>query len=136
VTSALTSVVPLATMPAPVLGGGGGTAITVTVLAAPPGVTSRVIYVVDRQGVNATACPPSGPCFYAINAGTAAGTFSLGTGFGTGDRFYAFQVGANFDIVGDAVPNNLSPTPPLPAQTDVTVSPLTPTAPPGAVVTF
>ncbi|MEA2787409.1 MAG: hypothetical protein QOF71_3513 [Candidatus Eremiobacteraeota bacterium] len=121
-TATMATIVPLATMPAPVLGGGGGTAITVTVLAAPPGVTSRVIYVADRQGANATACPPSGPCFYAINAGTAAGTFSLGTGFGTGDRFYAWQVGANFDIVGDAVPNNLSPTPPLPAQTDVTVS--------------
>lgn len=133
VTAPLTTVVPLATLPAPVLGGGGGTAITVTVLAAPLGVSSRVIYVVDRQGASPTACPSGGPCFFAINAGPAAGTFSLGTNFGTGDRFYAFQVGANFDIVGDAVPNNLNPLPPLPAQTDVTVSPLTPTVGP---VTF
>jgi hypothetical protein len=122
VTAALTTIAPLAALPPPVLGGGGGTAITVTVAAAPVGVTSRVIYVADRQGANATACPPSGPCFYAINAGTTAGTFSLGTGFGTGDRFYTWQVGADFDIVGNAVPNNLSPTPTLPAQTDVTVS--------------
>jgi hypothetical protein len=137
VTAAITSVVPLAALPAPVLGGGGGAAITVTVLAAPPGVTSRVIYIADRQNAtNPIACPSGGPCFFAINAGPAAGTFSLGTNFGAGDRFYAFQVGADFDIVGDAVPNNLSPTPPLPAQTDVTVSPLTPTTPAAAVVTF
>jgi len=134
-TATIATTTPMAAMPAPVLGGGGGTVITVTVGAAPAGATSRVIYVVDRQASSATAvaCPGGGPCFYAINAGTAAGTFSLGTGFATGDMFYAWQVAANWDIVGDAPPGNTSPTPPLPAQTDISVSPITPTVGP---VTF
>ena len=136
-TATMATVVPLPALPAPVLGGGAGTAITVTVGAAPAGVTSRVIYVVDRQAAaSPVACPSGGPCFFAINAGTAAGTFSLGTGFQPGDRFYAYQAGANWDIVGDAPPANASTAPPLPAQTDVTVSPLSPTAPAAAVVTF
>jgi hypothetical protein len=135
-TTATLAAVVLPALPAPVLGGGAGTAITVTVGAAPAGVTSRVIYVVDKQ---ASVLPPtltapvacSGqstntPCFFAINAGTAAGTFNLGTNFTPGDRFYAWQVGADWDIVGGASPVNASPTPTLPAQTDVTVSPPTP----------
>jgi hypothetical protein len=138
-TAALTTIVPLAAMPAPVLGGGGGTAITVTVGPAPAGATSRVIYIADRQVpvnppvTNPVACPAGGPCFFAINAGTAAGVFNLGTGFATGDRFYAWQVAADWDIVGGAPPGNTSPTPTLPAQTDISVSPITPTVGP---VTF
>lgn len=136
-TATLATVVPLAAMPAPVLGGGGGTAITVTVGAAPAGATSRVIYIADRQAVSAVttpvACPAGGPCFFAINAGTAPATFSLGTGFQTGDRFYAWQVAADWDIVGGAPPANTNPTPTLPAQTDISVSPTSPTVGP---VTF
>jgi hypothetical protein len=127
VTSAITTVTPLATILAPVVGGGAGAAITVTVPAAPAGATNRVIYVADR----AAAANPIGNQFFAINAGTAAGTFTVPTStVVTGDRFTAWVVASNFDIVGGAPPTNVSTAPTLPAQTDITVSP------PSAVVPF
>jgi len=127
-TATLASAVPLAAIPAPVVGGGAGAAITVTVAAAPAGATSRVIYVADRAGANSTI----GNQFFAFNAGTAGGTFTLPTStLATGDRFTAWVVAADFDIVGGAPPTNVSTSPALPAQTDITVS--VPSAP---VVTF
>ena len=128
VTAALTSVVPLATVAAPVGSGGGGTGATFTVPAAPPGATARVIYMAVRS-VNAGN--GTVPLFFAFNVGTSATSATLAaSNLVTGDRVYAWVVAADFDIVGNAVPNNLSPTPPLPAQTDVSVSP------PSAAVTF
>lgn len=121
-TATLTTTTPLPVMPPPVVAGGGGAAFTFTVPAAPAGVTSRVIYVADRAGANS-----SSNMFFSFNAGTAAGTFSLAaSNFATGDRVYAWVVGANFDIVGGAPPANLSTTPTLPAQTDVSVSTVSP----------
>ena len=128
VTATLGSVVPLATIVAPVGSGGAGTSVTFTVPAAPAGATSRVIYMAIRS-VNAGT--GTLPLFYAYNVGTSATSATLASSqLVTGDRVYAWVVAADFDIVGNAVPNNLSPTPPLPAQTDVTVSP------PSAAVTF
>ena len=119
VTAALTSVVPLATVAPPVGSGGAGTAVSFAVPAAPPGATARVLYMAIRS-VNS---PTTLPLFYAYNVGTGATTAVLAASqLVTGDRVYAWVVAADFDIVGNAVPNNLSPTPPLPAQTDVSVS--------------
>jgi len=127
-TAALATAVPLAPVVAPVGSGGAGTSVTFTVPAAPPGATARVIYMAIRS-VNAGAGVL--PLFYAYNVGTAATSATLASSqLVTGDRVYAWVVAANFDLVGNAVPNNLSPTPPLPAQTDVSVSP------PSAAVTF
>jgi hypothetical protein len=126
-TATLTTAVPLAAIPAPVVAGGAGAAYTFTVPAAPAGATSRVIYVALRAGANQTA----GNEFFAFNAGTAAGTFTLAaSNFATGDRVTAWVAAANFDIVGGAPPSNVSTSPALPAQTDVTVSP------PSAPITF
>ena len=131
-TATLTSAVPLPPMPGPIVGGGGGAAITVTVGPAPAGVTSRVIYVADR----AAAANPVGNQFFAFNAGVAGGTFTVPvTTVVTGDRFTAWQVGADFDIVGGAAPANTSTAPALPAQTDVTVSPISP-LPPALPIVF
>ncbi|HWT06466.1 MAG TPA: hypothetical protein VN224_11965, partial [Xanthomonadales bacterium] len=128
VTAPLATAVPMAPVVAPVGGGGAGTPVTFTVGAAPPTATARVIYMAVRS-VNAGSGVV--PLFFAFNAGTAPTTVALAaSNLTTGDRVYAWVVAANFDIVGDAVPNNLSPTPTLPAQTDVSVSP------PTAAVTF
>jgi hypothetical protein len=119
-TATLTSLVPLGALTAPVQGGGAGTAVTITVPAAPAGVTSRVIYAAVRPGPSTT----TGVLFFAWNVGPAASTVSIAASNMTaGDRVYSWQVGADFDIVGGAPPTNLSPTPALPAQVDVTVSP-------------
>jgi hypothetical protein len=104
---------------------------TFTVGAAPAGVTSQVLYVVDINA-NSTA-----PTMYAFNAGTAGGTFTLSATsgpknaggvasapFAVGDSVDAYVVGADFDIVGGAPPANTQQSPTLPAQTDVTVSPV------------
>jgi hypothetical protein len=131
-TATLASAVPLAAIPGPVVGGGAGAAITVTVGPAPAGATSRVIYVADR----ASAGSPIGNQFFAFNAGAAGGTFSVPTAtLTTGDRFTAWVVAADFDIVGGAQPGNVSTAPALPAQTDVTVSPISP-LPPALPITF
>ena len=128
VTAALGTAVPLAAVLAPVGSGGAGTSVTFTVPAAPVGATARVIYMAIRS---VTAGSGTAPLFYAYNVGTSATSATLASSqLVTGDRVYAWVVAANFDIVGNAVPNNLSPTPPLPAQTDVSVSP------PSAAVTF
>lgn len=120
-TATLASLAVLPTPVAPVIGGGAGAAFTFTVPAAAAGATSRVIYITDRAGVNNTI----GNEFFAINAGTAAGTFTLAaSNFATGDRISAYTVTADFDIVGGAPPANLNPTPALPAQTDVAVGPV------------
>jgi hypothetical protein len=125
-TAALTVLAPLPTLPAPTTGGGAGTSITLTVPAAPALVTSRVIYAAVRPGPNS-----ANVMFFAWNVGVAPTTVSItSANLATGDRVYAFVVGADFDIVGGAPPTNLNPTPALPAQTDVTVSV------PTAAVTF
>ncbi|HEV2738516.1 MAG TPA: hypothetical protein VGU66_08055 [Candidatus Elarobacter sp.] len=114
-TATMSSVVPLATTTAPVIAepGGAGTAVTFTVAPAPAGATSQVLYVVDQ----------SSGTFFSFNAGTAGGVFSLAAGnFTAGDVLRAYVAAANWDIVGDAPPNNVSTAPPLPAQTDVSIS--------------
>lgn len=117
-TATLSSLTPLPTPATPVIGGGAGAAFTFTLPAAAAGVTSRVIYVTDRAGANNTI----GNEFFAINAGPAAGTFTLpASNFATGDRISAYVVTANFDIVGGAPPSNLTTAPTLPAQTNVAV---------------
>jgi hypothetical protein len=106
-------------------GDGGG---TFTVGAAPAGVSSQVLYVVDISSHDT-------PTMYAFNAGAAGGTFTLSATsgpknaggvpsapFAVGDSVYAYVVGADFDIVGGAPPTNTQQNPTLPAQTDVTVS--------------
>jgi hypothetical protein len=40
----------------------------------------------------------------------------------TGDAFFAWSVGSDWDIAAMIVPNNMSQTPALPAQADVTIS--------------
>jgi hypothetical protein len=131
-TATLASAVPLPAVPGPVSAGGllpgpppVDTPITFTVPAAPAGVTSRVLYVADRAGSNNTI----GNQFFAYNVGAGATTITLSAtstpAIAIGDRLSAWVAGADFDIVGGAPPANTSTAPALPAQTDVTVSPLT-----------
>lgn len=107
---------------------GGGA--TFTTAAAAVGVTGRVLYVVD------VSFDTGSPTMYSFNAGTAAGTFTVGATSGprsgnasgapfcAGDSVYAYVVGADFDIAGLAPPGNTTQAPTLPAQADESVSPV------------
>ena len=134
----LASVVPLAPEAAPVVSPVGVTTTAsctacggaqFVVAPAPAGVTNQILYVVDVNGTT--------PTFYSFNAGAAGGTFVLSptsgprgaSGGGTapfsgGDSLYAFVVGADYDILAAAPPNNSQQVPALPAQTDVVVGPI------------
>jgi hypothetical protein len=117
----LTSLVPLGTEPMPVIAepAAPGGAVTFTIGPAPAGATAQVIYAVDINGASGALT------FYAFNAGTAGGTFTLPAGdFTAGDTVAAWTVGADWDVAGDAPPNNASAAPALPAQTDITISPI------------
>jgi hypothetical protein len=127
VTSTLASAAPLPNEAAPVVtepgGAGTGSAVNFVVAPAPAGTTSQVLYVIDINGNSGATT------FYSFNAGTAGGTFTLpGSTFhpsntgASADVILTYSVAANWDIVGDAPPNNTSPTPPLPANTNITVS--------------
>ena len=119
-TANITNAVPLGTETAPVVAepGGAGHAVTFTVTPAPAGATQQVLYIVGVSGSGAAT-------MYSFNAGAAGGVFTLPpTAFAAGDLVAAYVVGADWDVVGDAVPNNASPTPALPAQTDITISPI------------
>ena len=116
--ASITSVVPMGTVTPVVIAepGSPGTALTFTVAPAPAGATSQVLYVVDQ----------STGTYWSFNAGTAGGVFSLAAGnFTAGDVIRAYVAAANWDIVGDGPPANTSTAPPLPAQTDVSLSTLT-----------
>lgn len=127
-TSTLASAAPLPNEAPPVLaepgGNGTGSAVNFVVAPAPAGTTSQVLYVVDINGASGALT------FYSFNAGTAGGTFTLpGADFhpanadGTNnDAILTYTVAANWDIVGDAPPGNTSQNPPLPANTNITVS--------------
>ena len=126
--STLASAVPLPNEAPPVVAepgaAGTGSAVNFTVGPAPAGASSQVLYVIDINGASGALT------FYSFNAGAAGGTFSLpGSDFhastntgASADAILTYTVGANWDIVGDAPPSNTSPTPPLPANTNVTVS--------------
>jgi hypothetical protein len=103
--------------------------VTVVVPPAGAGSTSQLVYMVDVNGTTNT------PTFYSATVPAAGGTVVLSPTSGpktpsgagtppvaTGDAFFAWSVGSNWDIAAAAVPNNLSPAPALPAQTDVTIS--------------
>jgi hypothetical protein len=117
-TATLSSTVPMGNV-APVVvaqpGGAGTSGLTFTVAPAPAGATAQVLYVVNQSTAT----------FWSFNAGTTGGVFSLANSGGAGDVIRAYAVAANWDIVGDAAPNNTSPAPPLPAQTNVSVSVVT-----------
>lgn len=120
VTASLASAVVLGTEAPPVVAeaGGAGTAVTFTVAPAPAGASQQVLYVVDVRADGT-------PVMYSFNAGAAGGVFTLpAASFAAGDLVGAYVVGADWDIVGGAAPNNASPAPSLPAQTDVTISPI------------
>ncbi len=44
--------------------------------------------------------------------------------FATGDAVVAYVLGADYDVLGLAPPGNTQQSPALPAQADITVSPL------------
>ncbi len=114
-TATLTNPVPLGNVAAPVVAEptSPGGALTFTVAPAPAGATSQVLYIVDQSTAT----------FYSFNAGVAGGVFTLpAADFAAGDVVRSYAVAADWDIVGDAVPNNLSPAPALPAQTDTSIS--------------
>jgi hypothetical protein len=133
-TASISTIVPLGTEPAPPIAevlappATAGGPVTFTVGPAPTGATQQVLYVVDINGATGALT------FYSFNAGAAGGTFSLPAADfhpanstvppTTNDTAVAYVVGANWDVVGDAAPNNTSPAPPLPAQTDITISPI------------
>lgn len=113
-TAPLNTLAPLPTLATPVVAepGGAGTAVTVTVAPAPAPVTQQVLYVYNQT---------SGQ-FFSFNA-TPGGTFTLSaSNFTAGDTIRAYLAGADWDIIGNAPPNNSSQTPTLPTQTDVTFS--------------
>jgi hypothetical protein len=128
-TATLTSVVPMATEATPVIAEPTtpGGAVNFVVTPAPAGAVSQVLYVVDINGASGALT------FYSFNAGTAGGTFTLPAADfhpansnppanTTNDTVIAYTVAANWDIVGDAPPGNTSTAPPLPAQTNISVS--------------
>ncbi|MDP9023870.1 MAG: hypothetical protein M3N13_00660 [Candidatus Eremiobacteraeota bacterium] len=107
-------------------GAGGGSFV---VAPAPAGVTNQLLYVVDVAAANAR------PTMYTFSVPATGGTFVLGptsgptlpsgTGgppFAAGDSVVAYVVGSDYNILAAAVPLNLSQTPALPAQADITVS--------------
>ena len=103
--------------------------VTVVVPPAGAGATNQLLYMVDINGTTNT------PTFYTASVPAAGGTFVLSATAGpklpsgaggppvaTGDAFFAWSVGSDYDILAAAVPMNLSQTPALPAQADVTIS--------------
>ena len=132
-TGTLASTAALPTEPTPAaapLPGGGG---TFTVAPPPAGVTHQILYVVDSN-------PNAGLTFYSFDA-TAGGTFALSATagptlpngqhtapFASGDSVFAYVVGADYDILALAPPENTQPSPALPARADISVS-LTQTLP-------
>jgi hypothetical protein len=141
-TATLTSVAGLGPQAAPVVAfpvNGGGTTtgqVTVTVPPAGAGSTSQVLYMIDINGTS------NNPTFYAATVPAAGGVVILSPTSGpklpsgaagppviSGDAFFAYTVGSDWDIAAAAVPNNLAQTPALPAQADVTIS--TPNGPLG-----
>ncbi|MEA2688013.1 MAG: hypothetical protein QOD51_620 [Candidatus Eremiobacteraeota bacterium] len=117
-TASITTTTPMATVAPVVIAepGGAGTAVTFSVAPAPAGATSQVLYVVNQ----------STGTYFSFNAGTAGGVFSLAAAnFTAGDVIRAYVAAANWDIVGDGPPANTSTAPPLPTQTDVSLSTLT-----------
>jgi hypothetical protein len=129
VNATLTNMVPLANEAAPPIGVAGSN-VTFTVAPAAAPTTFQVVYVVQLQQ-SGTAI------MFAFNAGAAGGTFTLplsqftlstgacpGPTCVPGDLVAAYTVGSDWDIVGGASPNNSSATPLLPAQTDISISPI------------
>jgi hypothetical protein len=115
--ASITTTTPMATVAPVVIAepGSPGTAVTFTVAPAPAGATSQVLYVVNQ----------STGTYYSFNAGTAGGVFTLAaSNFTAGDVIRTYVAAANWDIVGDAPPANTSTAPPLPAQTNVSLSTL------------
>jgi len=114
----------------PVNGGGTTTGqVTVVVPPAGAGSTNQLLYMVDINGTT------NNPNFYTASVPAAGGTFILtptsgpklpsgaaGPPVTSGDVFFAWTVGSDYDILAAAVPNNLAQTPALPAQADVTIS--------------
>ncbi len=103
--------------------------VTVVVPPAGAGSTSQLLYMVDVNGNTNT------PTFYTASLPATGGTFVLSATAGpklpsgastapvaTGDAFFAWTVGSDWDIAATIVPNNMSQTPALPAQADVTIS--------------
>lgn len=101
----------------------------ITVPAAGAGATSQLLYMTDIDGNTNT------PTFYTAVVPAAGGTFTLtatsgpklpsgagGPPVSSGDIFYAYSVGADYNILAAAVPLNLQQTPALPAQADITIS--------------
>jgi hypothetical protein len=123
----LGSVVGLPLPAMPVIRTLGGGAASFTVAPRPAGTSNQVLYIadVDANG-NAT--------FYTFDA-TAGGVFALsatsgpknGQGVGSppfadGDEIAAWVVSADYNPLALGPPGNLSPTPALPAQADISVS--------------
>jgi hypothetical protein len=107
-----------------VVGGNGGASFVVA--PAPAGATNQVLYVVR------VSSSTGAPTHYAFSVPAAGGTFTLsptsgaggGAPFHSGDSAYAYVVAADWDVVGDAPPNNTQQNPPLPATADISVSPV------------
>lgn len=108
----------------------GGAAVTVAVI--PPGVTEIVANVLDANVPPSQSGPP---CPGGVGAATlvfkSAGTqtipHNLGTGgsatFCHGDRLAVYGYGFDYDDLSLGPPANVSPSPALPAQADMTIAP-------------
>jgi hypothetical protein len=106
----------------------GGASFTVAPAVAP--INNQVLYIID------VSSSTGAPTMYSFNAGAAGGTFVLSATSGPkvssgpsapfcpGDSVYTYVVGADYDIAGLAPPANTQQTPTLPAQADVSVSPV------------
>jgi hypothetical protein len=107
---------------------GGGASFTVAPAVAP--INNQVLYIID------VSSSTGAPTIYSFNAGAAGGTFVLSATSGpkipsgssapfcAGDSVYSYVVGADYDIAGLAPPANTQQAPTLPAQADVSVSPV------------
>ena len=104
---------------------GGGASFTVG--AGPAGVTNQVLYVVDVSALTGV------PTHYAFSVPAAGGTFVLASSVGfnggptfcAGDSVFAWVVGADYDVVAGAAPNNSAQNPAMSTQADISVSTVT-----------
>jgi hypothetical protein len=143
-TATLATIAPLGAESTPVVitstGDGGA---TFTVAAPPTGVTNQLLYVVDVSAKTAfptmyTCVVPTGGgvCTYSATSGPVASGATTGSApFATGDAVYAYVVGSDYNIITPAAPANLSDTPTLASQTDITISEATEVVYPAAGVT-
>ncbi|MBV9270004.1 MAG: hypothetical protein JO165_02855, partial [Candidatus Eremiobacteraeota bacterium] len=125
----------LSPLPQPTITSTGDGGATIGLPVLPPGITQVIANVIDANVPPAQPAPPALPCPTGIanttvvftSAGTQRIPSNLGIGgsptFCTGDTLAVYAYGFDYDEIALGPPGNMSPSPSLPAQADVTVAP-------------